>query len=131
MLFPQWELEITPEQRKEFASHWRKNRIYLESGFGGFITAVSLFVSERGVSMSYRELNSFTLAVLPVSEDSELHVVPHQFPENNLREIMAETRDRALLSMEERGDFIPLGAYGYFLTSTPSGCRILYGARLR
>lgn len=130
ILFPQWERFITPEQRNERPRTWRKNKVYIEEGIKEFITSVSLFVAAKGTSISYKHLNSFPLAILTVTEDSELHVVPHQYPETNLREAISDATAKARASIDDKGVESPAGLYGYFLQGTPDGCRYLYVARI-
>ena len=131
LLFPEWEIGITPEQRQERPTVWEKNKIYIESGGAGLITAVSLFVAPKGVNIAYKDFNSFPLASLPVAESSDVQIVPHQWPEGNLRQTIADAIEQARVSMESAGTELPPGAYGYFSGVRPDGCGFLFGAHVR
>ena len=130
LIFPTRELAVRPEQRT--TRQWR-DTVFIEAApaDSGKLTAVTLFVTADDPELRHHSEPSFRLASLELTADRRAQVVAHAEVENQMPDMIANARTRALELAAAAGVEMPEMGYLYMFGNHPDGARFIVGARAR
>jgi hypothetical protein len=92
---------------------------------------VTLFATIGDPELRHESEPSFRLASLELSNGRRAQLVAHTDPENDIANLIASSRARALEQMTTPGIDVPEEGYLYFFGKQPDGARFIVGARAR
>ena len=126
LLFPRWSAYLGTKDFEAAQKTWDRNHVLIEGEpDDDSVISVCLFITSKGKTMRLPEIPAAELAVLPVGEEKELHVVLCREHRPNSRRVMDEwfqkfnsEMDLSTVAAGELRDLMVAG-------DDPSGCPFL------